>query len=243
MNRAASAWLLLCLLPGAALAAPARHHRATPTPAAARGGGGVSESRLLAEAIAVDSTYWIMNRYDAGSLTGVEVVARTPGGGATVRGNYTFNDGSEGWVEAEIAGGRVSCLRYWDTGSCDPVRGGGGQARATSPSAPSPSAARRDSTFTAFGKAEQERVARCYFAYSVLSAQGYEGFEPAVTPEQRQSRFERYRIRYVEISTSLKSGPAFGAIVDGYTARVNALVDREDIDGLHALVHKASLGC
>jgi hypothetical protein len=241
MNRTASALLLLSL-PGVAFAATAKHHRSAAAPvAAARSSGPGSEARLLAEAIARDSGYWIMNRYDPRSLTDVEVVARTPGGGATVRGNYTFNGGDSGWVEAEIAGGRVSCLRYWDTGSCDPVRGGGAQARATNPS--QPAGATSDKTFTAFPRAEQERVARCYFAYSVLSAQGYESFEPAITAEQRQSRFDRYRIRYVEISTSLKSGRAFGAIVDGYTAQVNALVDREDMDGLRALVHKASLGC
>jgi hypothetical protein len=240
MNKAAAALLLLCLLPCATAAAPARHHRVAPPAAAARGGGGVSEARLLADAIARDSAYWIMNRYDPGSLTDVEVVARAAGG-STVRGNYTYNDGDSGWVEAEIAGGRVSCLRYWDTGSCDPVRGGGPAPRATPPS--ESSAAASDKTFTAFPRAEQDRVARCYVAYTFLQAQGYEGWEPEITQEQRQGRFERYRTRYVEISTSLKSGRAFLALFDGYTARVNALLDRQDIDGVRAFVHMASRGC
>jgi hypothetical protein len=240
MNKAAAALLLLGLLPCATAAAPARHHRAAAPAAAARGGGGASEARLLADAIARDSSYWIMNRYDPGSLTDVEIIART-GGGSTVRGNYSYNGGDSGWVEAEIAGGRVTCLHYWDTDSCDPVRGGSPAPRAANPS--EPPAAASDKTFTAFPKAEQQLVARCWVAYTFLKAPNFESWEPGFTQQQRQSRFERYQIRYVEISTSLKSGREFLALVDGHTARVNALLEREDMDGLRALIHGLSRGC
>lgn len=79
-----------------------------------------AQTRLLTNAIVQDSRSWLMNRYDVGSLTNVR--ASTIGGVTMLRGDYSYNGGTRGWLEARVAGGRIECIHYHDTGGCAPVR-------------------------------------------------------------------------------------------------------------------------
>jgi len=94
-----------------------------PAPAAA--------ATKLERAVGTDSGSWIFNRYDAGSMRDVRVSSGTAVNG-TLRGEYTYNGGSSGTVEAQIQGGEITCLNYWDVGSCMPLR----SARSASEVAP-----------------------------------------------------------------------------------------------------------
>ena len=78
----------------------------------------------LKKGITSDSRAWLMNRYDEGSLRDVVVLEESPDGRMTLRGNYTFNNGVGGWVQAQLINRRVQCLQYWDTGNCSPIRPG-----------------------------------------------------------------------------------------------------------------------
>lgn len=81
-----------------------------------------AQTQLLASAIAQDSKSWAFNRYDSGSLSEVSLV-QSSGGIQTIRGNYTFNDGrNKGWASVNVQGGKVLCITYWDTYSCNSVR-------------------------------------------------------------------------------------------------------------------------
>lgn len=91
-----------------------------------------AQARLLAEAVRQDSGAWLVNEFDAGSMVNVRVAGRD-GAATTLRGEYTFNGGRPGWVEARVTGGRIECLDYWDMSGCAPVRTPG--ERATSPGA------------------------------------------------------------------------------------------------------------
>ena len=77
-------------------------------------------ARALGAAVRQDSGAWQMNHYDDGSMTGVKLLQS--GAKSRIRGNYTFNGGSQGWVEADVSGGKIQCLSYWDVGSCEAVR-------------------------------------------------------------------------------------------------------------------------
>jgi hypothetical protein len=101
------------------LPALAKHHRG-----AAAGSGGIAQA--LERAVESDSQDWLMNRFDTGSVTGVEVVEKLDDGSEKIRGNYTFNGGQSGWVQAIYANGRTACLEFWDRqGNCAGVRGDG----------------------------------------------------------------------------------------------------------------------
>ncbi len=75
---------------------------------------------LLERAVQQDSGAWVFNRYDAGSIRNVKVLQS--GAKTRLRGDYTYNDGSDGWVEADVASGRITCLSYWDVNECQPLR-------------------------------------------------------------------------------------------------------------------------
>jgi hypothetical protein len=77
-------------------------------------------ARALEAAVRQDSGAWNLNRYDRGSLQEVKLLSS--GRTSRIRGNYTFNGGSSGWVEADVSAGKVQCLAYWDVGSCEEVR-------------------------------------------------------------------------------------------------------------------------
>jgi len=82
---------------------------------------GTTYTRLLDQAISTDSGSWRWNQYDAGSANNVRIATGTAANG-TLRGEYRFNGGASGWVEAQVSGGKITCLHYWDTGSCAPIR-------------------------------------------------------------------------------------------------------------------------
>jgi hypothetical protein len=82
-----------------------------------------AEVRLLTDAIESDSTAWFVNRYDAGSLKNIDVEQTDQT--TILSGEYTFNGGSSGWIAAKLVGGRIECIRYWDTGACSAIRGSG----------------------------------------------------------------------------------------------------------------------
>ncbi|WP_269514287.1 hypothetical protein [Brevundimonas subvibrioides] len=86
-------------------------------PAASR-----SQTTALEQAIAQDSQSWLFNRFDPGSVNSVVVMPASNDGLVTVRGNYSFNGGAPGWVEARLQAGVVQCVVYWDfQDSCRPV--------------------------------------------------------------------------------------------------------------------------
>lgn len=89
---------------------------------ASRPRASAAQSAALGRAIAQDSQAWSSNRYDGGSLHDV-VVLKSGRDGTTLRGNYTFNGGQNGWVQAQVGAGKVLCLEYWDfAGICNSVR-------------------------------------------------------------------------------------------------------------------------
>ena len=71
---------------------------------------------LLDRTVQQDSGAWSFNRYDSGSMSNVRL-SSTQGSTTVLRGEYTYNGGSKGWVEAEVSRGSVSCLRYHDASS------------------------------------------------------------------------------------------------------------------------------
>lgn len=82
-----------------------------------------AQIRLLADAIGQDSGNWWSNRYDVGSLNNVRV--DSSGGVIALRGDYTYNGGSQGWIKGRIERGRVQCIQYHDTSDCAEVRQSG----------------------------------------------------------------------------------------------------------------------
>ena len=79
-----------------------------------------TQTKLLADAIGQDSQSWSFNRYDVGSLTNVRI--DNASGITQVRGDYTYNGGRRGWISGRLANGKVGCVVYHDTTSCEPVR-------------------------------------------------------------------------------------------------------------------------
>lgn len=100
-------------------AAAAERARIAALPAASR-----AQTAMLEAAVRQDSGAWIMNRYDAGSVSNVRVEGQADGV-TTLRGDYRYNGGDTGWVEARIREGRIDCLRFWDSSSCNAPRSGG----------------------------------------------------------------------------------------------------------------------
>lgn len=79
-------------------------------------------ARKLDAVVQVDSRSWMMNRYDVGSMTNAEIVAQSKKAHTvTYRGNYTYNQGSPGWVEVKMKGDDIDCIEFWDDGQCRPL--------------------------------------------------------------------------------------------------------------------------
>jgi hypothetical protein len=67
-----------------------------------------------------DAAGWIMNKYDAGSVTNIRATQRN-GKAVALQGDYTFNGNQTGWVRVDFTK-TTPCLEYWDTkGTCRPV--------------------------------------------------------------------------------------------------------------------------
>lgn len=70
--------------------------------------------------VRTDSSGWMFNRYDRGSMRNVQVLeSSSDGATAVVYGEYSYNGGSRGWVKARLVNGQLSCLEFWDfAGRC-----------------------------------------------------------------------------------------------------------------------------
>jgi hypothetical protein len=67
-----------------------------------------------------DAAGWIMNNYDAGSVTNIQAV-ENKGKAISLQGSYTFNGGQPGWVRVDFQNS-TPCLEYWDSnGNCRPL--------------------------------------------------------------------------------------------------------------------------
>jgi hypothetical protein len=82
-------------------------------------------TKALHIALAMDSKSWFSNVLIKDSLENVIIEARQADG-MVVRGVFHYlyvgSDESEGWVRGLYQNGVVTCLQYWDTSACDPVR-------------------------------------------------------------------------------------------------------------------------
>jgi hypothetical protein len=92
-------------------------------------------SRIKLEKIVeTDSRGWAFNHFDQGTIHDVRVAEGSEKSGSmTLRGVYTYNGGSAGWVLAKIEGGKFSCVQFWDArGGCRAMKTPeqGAQARA-----------------------------------------------------------------------------------------------------------------
>ncbi|HEY6814500.1 MAG TPA: hypothetical protein VI168_03065 [Croceibacterium sp.] len=73
--------------------------------------------------VETDSQGWWVNDYDSGSMTDAAVTQVSDDGRAyVVRGNYTYNGGSGGYVDALVRDNQLVCLQFWDTSSCRAMR-------------------------------------------------------------------------------------------------------------------------
>jgi hypothetical protein len=88
----------------------------------------------LEKIVETDSKGWAFNQFDHGSIHDVRVAEGSEKSGSmTLRGVYTYNGGSAGWVLAKMEGGKFSCVQFWDAkGGCRAMKTPeqGAQARA-----------------------------------------------------------------------------------------------------------------
>lgn len=75
---------------------------------------------LLENSVKQDSAAWIYNRYKFGSVRNVKIIKSKPN--MLLHGEFSYINGMDGWVEAEIVRGNVVCLTYWDSIGCNPLR-------------------------------------------------------------------------------------------------------------------------
>lgn len=93
-----------------AAAVEAERARIASLPAA----GPVFTARLATQ-VQTDSRGWAFNHFDGGSLHNVKVSSGSiKSGNFVLRGEYTYNGGSPGWVLAQYAGGKFDCIQFWD---------------------------------------------------------------------------------------------------------------------------------
>jgi hypothetical protein len=80
-------------------------------------------SKKLETIVEADSKGWGFNTFDRGSVQNVKIEDSAGGGKSVVlRGDYTYNNGTHGWVEAKISRGTVECVHFWDDSACHGVR-------------------------------------------------------------------------------------------------------------------------
>lgn len=90
---------------------------------------GATLAAQLEQAVRSDSQSWFINRFDTGSVSNVRIVS-AKGEPMVIRGDYRYNGGAAGWVEARVEGDGITCLQFWDTGHCTAVH------HASAPSSP-----------------------------------------------------------------------------------------------------------
>jgi hypothetical protein len=98
-----------------AAAQAAERARAAAAAYAALPNAGPALTRQLDGFVRKDSQGWAFNRYNAGSITNVKIIEGSVRSGAFVmRGDYSYNGGSRGWVMAQMRGGKLECIQFWD---------------------------------------------------------------------------------------------------------------------------------
>lgn len=76
---------------------------------------GPAATRRFEALVQADSRGWAFNRFDSGSLHNVKVLTGTANSANYVlRGEYTYNGGSPGWVIAQMNGPNLVCIQFWD---------------------------------------------------------------------------------------------------------------------------------
>jgi hypothetical protein len=80
--------------------------------------------------VAEDSRGWATNKLQAGSVGDVRINSGTVTSGSySLRATYAYAGGAKGWVVTQYDAGKFSCMQYWDSQGCRPVRKPGeGQA-------------------------------------------------------------------------------------------------------------------
>ena len=74
---------------------------------------------LLENIVRDDSEGWFSNKYDQGSMRDINFLSISPKGDRMIlTGNYKYNKGENGSVEAHFINGKISCLKYWDMREC-----------------------------------------------------------------------------------------------------------------------------
>lgn len=89
----------------------------------ARAYGKGSIADRLDAIVTLDAQKWMFNKYEAGSIQGVQTITGGPTAtNWTVRATYRYNGGMPGWVKAKVSGGSFACLEFHDfAGECRPV--------------------------------------------------------------------------------------------------------------------------
>lgn len=72
---------------------------------------------LMDQIVTVDSGYWLINRYQRGSMRNLSTsfIRRRDGGfNIAYRADYSFNRNGNGWVTVVMNGDQIVCIEYWD---------------------------------------------------------------------------------------------------------------------------------
>jgi hypothetical protein len=91
--------------------------------AAANSAGPLSElATIIDKVITADSSGWLFNQYDRGSVTNERFLEKSEDGqNGVVYAEYAFNGGSQGWIKIVMKDSYVDCMEYWDAaGRCRP---------------------------------------------------------------------------------------------------------------------------
>lgn len=76
---------------------------------------GPALTKTLDALVRQDAKGWMVNVYDAGSMTNVRIIDGSVSSGHYVlHGDYTYNGGEQGWVEAKMSGAQLDCIQFHD---------------------------------------------------------------------------------------------------------------------------------
>ncbi len=83
---------------------------------------GSSLTKKLEQIVEADSKGWSANTFDKGTVRNVHVVeGSAKSGEVTIKGDYKYNDGENGWVQAKLNNGKFVCVEFWDSVDCRPL--------------------------------------------------------------------------------------------------------------------------
>ncbi|MEZ5710034.1 MAG: hypothetical protein R3E02_11675 [Blastomonas sp.] len=73
-------------------------------------------ARRLEEILAADSRGWYVNRYSSNSLRNLRVTQGTlKTDSFRIRGDFSYQNGRNGWIEFRVSSGILDCIEYWDS--------------------------------------------------------------------------------------------------------------------------------